>query len=126
MMEGKSLDARVDAWDFDLSIYGHGGLYEPSILPKVITAAGFNSARYTDNEELNSLLEAQMHEMDPEARLVLVRQAEALYAEDLPAITLYHPDSYWAHDGIIIWYYTDGGVASGIPIAVNKMSLLGD
>ena len=124
VLEGKSIDARVEAWDFDLSVYGHGGLYEPSILPKVITAKGFNSARYTDNEELNELLEAQMHEMDPEARLALVRQAEALYAEDMPAITLYHPDWYWAHDGSVGWYYTDGGVGSGIPIPLNKMALL--
>jgi peptide/nickel transport system substrate-binding protein len=125
VMEGKSLDARVEAWDFDLSVYGHGGLYEPSILPKVITGAGFNSARYTENEELNRLLEEQMHEMNPEARLALVQQAEALYAEDVPAITLYHPDWYWAHDGSVDWYYTDGGVASGVPIPLNKMALLG-
>lgn len=125
MMESKSLDAKVYAWDFDLSVYGHGGLYEPSILPKVITGDGFNSTRYTENETLNNLLEEQMHEMDPDARLLLVQQVEALYAEDLPAITLYHPDSYWAHDGSVDWYYTDGGIASGIPIALNKMSLLG-
>ena len=125
VLEGKSLDAKVEAWDFDLSVYGHGGLYEASILPKVITAAGFNSARYTNNEELTKLLNDQLHEMDENARLELVKKAEALYAEDMPAITLYHPDSYWAHDGQVDWYYTNGGVASGIPIPLNKMSLLG-
>ena len=50
---------------------------------------------------------------------------EALYAEDLPAITLYHPAWYWAHDGKVSLYYTDGGIASGIPIPLNKMTLLG-
>jgi len=125
VMEGSSLDAKVEAWDFDLSIYGHGGLYEASVLPKVITGEGFNSSRYTDDEELDQLLEDQLHEMDPDARLKLVQQAEALYAEDMPAVTLYYPDAYWGHDGQIEWYYTDGGIASGIPIAVNKMALLG-
>jgi peptide/nickel transport system substrate-binding protein len=124
VMEGKSLDAKVEAWDFDLSVYGHGGLYEPSILPKVITGPGFNSARYTANTELNQLLDDQLHEMDTDTRLKMVQQAEALYAEDVPAITLYHPDWYWAHNGKVDWYYTDGGVASGIPIPLNKMSLL--
>ncbi len=124
VMEGKSLDAKVQAWDFDLSIYGHGGLYEASILPKVITGPGFNSARYTANAELTQLLQDQLHEMDPDARLELVQQAEALYAEDVPAITLYYPDSYFAHDGQIDWFYTDGGVGSGVPIALNKMALL--
>ena len=125
IMEGKSVDAKVKAWDFDLSIYGHGGLYEASILPKVITGPGFNSARYTDNEELSQLLEEQLHEMDPKARLAIVQQAEAIYAEDVPAVTLYHPDWFWAHDGNVNIYYTDGGVASGIPIPLNKMALLG-
>jgi len=126
VMEGKSVDAMVEAWDFDLSIYGHGGLYEASILPKVITGHGFNSARYTENEDLNELLEAQLHEMDPDARLEMVKEAQALYAEDVPAITLYHPDWYWAYDGNVDWFYTDGGVASGIPIPLNKMALLGE
>jgi peptide/nickel transport system substrate-binding protein len=125
VLEGKSLDARVEAWDFDLSIYGHGGLYEASILPKVITASGFNSARYTDNEELTQLLDDQLHAMDENTRLELVKKAEAIYAEEMPAITLYHPDWYWAHDGRVNIYYTDGGVASGIPIPLNKMSFLG-
>ncbi len=124
VVEGKSLDAKVKAWDFDLSIYGHGGLYEASILPRIITGPGFNSARYTDNSELVKLLNDQLHEMDPDKRLTLVRQAQALYAEDVPAITLYHPDWYWAHDGTVALYYTDGGVASGIPIPVNKMAFL--
>ncbi len=125
VMEGKSVDAKVQAWDFDLSIYGHGGLYEPSILRKVITGSGFNSARYTENAELNQLLEDQLHEMDPGKRLDLVQQAQALYAEDVPAITLYHPDWFWAHDSQVDWYYTDGGVGSGVPIPLNKMALLG-
>jgi peptide/nickel transport system substrate-binding protein len=124
VMEGKTLDAKVEAWDFDLSIYGHGGLYEPSILPKVITAGGFNSARYTQNATLNQVLEDQLHEMDPEARLELVQQAQDIYAKELPALTLYHPDWYWAHDGSVDLYYTYEGVASGIPIPLNKMAFM--
>ncbi len=126
IMEGKSLDAKVEAWDFDLAIYGHGGLYEPSILPKVITGSGFNSARYTDNEELTHLLEDQLHEMNLDARLKMVQQAQALYAKDLPAITLYHPDWFWAHNGQVNIYYTDGGIASGIPFPLNKMAFVNE
>lgn len=123
-LEGETVDAKVEAWDFDLSIYGHGGLYEPSILPKVITGDGFNSARYTQNETLNQLLEDQLKEVNPEARLELVKQAQAIYAEELPALTLYHPDWYWAHDGSVDLYYTEGGIASGVPIPLNKMAFV--
>ncbi len=125
VLEGKSLDAKVETWDFDISIYGHGGLYEPSILPKIITGQGFNSARYTSNDRLNRVLEDQLHEMDPDARLQMVQGAQALYAEDIPAITLYYPDWYWAHDGKIDIYYPDEGVASGIPIPLNKSAFVG-
>ena len=98
MLEGKSLDARVGAWEFDLSVYGHGGLYEPSILPKVITGQGFNSARYTENETLNQLLDAQLHEMDTAKRLEMVQEVQAVYAEEVPALTLYYPNWFWAHN----------------------------
>jgi len=123
-MEAKTVDAKVGAWDFDLAIYGHGGLYEPSILKRVIMDEGFNSARYTSNETLNQLLEAQLGEMDPEKRKQLVFQIQELYAQDLPALTLYYPKWYWAHDGTVNLFYTMDGMASGIPIPLNRMSFV--
>jgi len=123
-LEAKTVDARVEAWDFDLSIYGHGGLYEPSILYTVIVGEGFNSARYHSNETLNQLLEAQLSEMDAGERKGLVWQIQEIYAEDLPALTLYYPDSYWAHDGSVPLYYTMNGIASGIPIPLNRLAFV--
>jgi len=123
-MEAKTVDAKVGAWDFDLSIYGHGGLYEPSILKRVIMDEDFNSARYTSNETLNQLLEAQLTEMDVEKRKELVFQIQEVYAEDLPALTLYYPQWYWAHDGTVNLFYTMDGMASGIPIPLNRMSFV--
>jgi peptide/nickel transport system substrate-binding protein len=120
-LEAKTVDAKVAAWDFDLSIYGHGGLYEPSVLNKVITGSGFNSARYDANETLNQLLKAQITEMDPDKRKKLIFEIQELYAEELPALTLYYPQWYWAHDGSIDLYFTKDGVASGVPIPLNRM-----
>ncbi len=124
-LEGKTLDSKVSAWDFDLSIYGHGGLYEPGILPKVTTDTGYNSAEYTSNKRLNQLLEEQFHEMDAVKRLEIVKEAQAVYADVLPAITLYYPDWYFVHDGRLSLYFTKGGVASGIPSPLNKMAFSG-
>jgi peptide/nickel transport system substrate-binding protein len=123
-MEAKTVDAKVEAWDFDLSIYGHGGLYEPSILKRVIMDEGFNSARYASNEKLNQLLEAQLSEMNAEKRKELVFQIQEVYAEDLPALTLYYPKWYWAHDGNVNLFYTKDGLASGIPIPLNRLSFV--
>jgi peptide/nickel transport system substrate-binding protein len=124
-LEAKTVDAKVEAWDFDLSIYGHGGLYEPSILKRVIMDEGFNSARYTSNETLNQLLATQLTEMDPDKRKDLVFQIQEVYAEDVPALTLYYPKWYWAHDGTANLFYTMDGVASGIPIPLNRLSFVG-
>jgi len=123
-LEAKTVDAKVEAWDFDLSIYGHGGLYEPSILKRVIMDEGFNSARYTSNEELNRLLEEQLSEMNQEKRKDLVFQIQEVYAEDLPALTLYYPNWYWAHDGTVNLFYTMGGIASGIPVPLNRIAFV--
>jgi peptide/nickel transport system substrate-binding protein len=125
MLDVKAVDANVEAWEFDLSIYGHGGLHEPSILNKVIVGKGFNSARYTANSTLNQLLEDQLMEMDEEDRADLVDEIQRIYAEEVPALTLYYPDFYSAHDGTVDLYYTEGGIASGIPIPLNKMSFVG-
>jgi peptide/nickel transport system substrate-binding protein len=122
--EGKTVDARVGAWDFDLSIYGHGGLFDPSILQRTILGEGFNSARYDADAELTRLLNAQLTEMDPAKRKDMVFEIQRLYAEDLPALTLYYPKSYWAHDGSLPLYYTMDGIAIGVPIPLNRMSFV--
>jgi peptide/nickel transport system substrate-binding protein len=120
-LEAKTVDSKVGAWDFDLSIYGHGGLYEPSFLERVILDDTFNSARYSTNEELTQLLNAQLTEMDTAKRKEMVFRIQELYAEDMPALTLYYPKSYWAHDGSIPLYYTMDGIAIGVPIPLNRM-----
>jgi peptide/nickel transport system substrate-binding protein len=123
-LEAKTVDAKVGAWDFDLSIYGHGGLYEPSILNKVIIGQGFFSARYDSDKELNQLLRAQITEMDPDKRKELVFKIQERYAEELPALTLYYPQWYWAHDGKVDLYFTKDGIASGVPIPLNRMAFV--
>jgi peptide/nickel transport system substrate-binding protein len=89
-------------------------------------AGSVNSARYDVSPELNRLLEAQMLEMDEERRKELVHRIQAVYAEDLPAISLYYPASMAAYnpDKGIVWFYTKGGISKGIPIPQNKMSLI--
>ena len=120
-LEGKTVDSKVEAWDFDLSLYGHGGLYEPSILERCILGDGFNSARYSANVELTKLLNAQLTEMDTEKREEMVMQIQELYAEDVPALSLYYPKSYSSHDGSLSLYYTMDGIAIGVPIPLNRM-----
>ncbi|MBW2004330.1 MAG: hypothetical protein JRI72_06890 [Deltaproteobacteria bacterium] len=129
-MEQATADGRVKKWDFDLAISGHGGLLGDArilnrmILPKV--TGSVNSARFGGNKELLKLLKAQIAEMDISKRKAIVCKIQKIYALELPAISLYYPASMAAYDPKkgIRWYYTEGGISLGIPIAQNKMSLV--
>jgi peptide/nickel transport system substrate-binding protein len=124
-VDPKTLDSLVGEWKFDLALSGHGGLSgDPNILNTVILAEGFNSARYDADPELVDVLEKQIAEMDPDEREDLVLEAQEIYAEDIPALVLFYYDSYWAYNDKVDFYFTHGGVASGIPIAINKMALV--
>jgi peptide/nickel transport system substrate-binding protein len=123
-LEWKTLDYRLMNQQFDVAISGHGGISgDPSILNKVILGTFGYSANYTKNETLNQLLETHLHEMNEEKRTEIVRKIQEIYAEELPALTLYYPRWYWGHDGSVDLYYTPGGIATGIPIPLNKLAL---
>lgn len=124
-LEAKTLDNRVAEWQFDLALSGHGGLGgDPEILNKVIIGQGFNSARYTRDEELNDVLKKQLAAIDPAERLKLVGRIQEIHAEALPCLPLYYPTWYYAHSGKVNLYYTFRGVGSGVPIPLNKMSFV--
>ena len=123
--EASVLDSRLKDWHFELALSGHGGLGgDPEILNRMILGGSFNSARYRKNERLVELLERQVCTTDPGQRRTRVHRAQELYAKELPAITLYHPEWHWAHDGRLDLYHTPGGMALGIPLPLNKLSFV--
>lgn len=124
-VDSKTLDNAVNQWDFDLALSGHGGLGgDANILNIVISGDGFNSARYYEDEKLNQLLTDEVEEMDASKRKEIVNEIQELYANDVPALTLYYSTSFFAFDSKVKLYYTKGGVGSGVPIAMNKMAFL--
>ncbi|MFW6456776.1 MAG: ABC transporter substrate-binding protein [Planctomycetota bacterium] len=121
-VESKTLDSMLSNHQFELAISGHGGLGgDPEILNKMILGDSFNSARYRRDRELKDLLKKQIGATDPKTRRTLVSRIQRLYARKVPAITLYHPTWYWAHDGRVSLHRTPGGLAQGIPIPLNKL-----
>ena len=124
-LDGATLDSKVTAWDFDLALSGHGGLgADPDYLRRMTLEDTLNSARYTDDDRLADLLEDQRREMDEDRRAEMISEAQELYAEDLPALTLYYPRWYWAHNGRVDLYYTRGGIAIGVPIPLNRIAFV--
>ncbi|MCG9479194.1 MAG: ABC transporter substrate-binding protein, partial [Actinomycetia bacterium] len=123
--EGKTLDSKIENWDFDLAISGHGGLGgDPEALNRVITGQDFNSVRYFKDEHLVNLLEAQVQEMDIRKRRQMVYQIQDLYSQHLPSITLYYAQWYWAHNQKADIFFTPGGIALGIPLPLNKIAFI--
>ena len=59
-----------------------------------------NYTRY-NNPELDALIQAQVSEMDPEARTEIILQAQRLLADEVPAVPLLHMlTATAAHDGV--------------------------
>ena len=56
----------------------------------------------------------------------IVQEIQILYARELPAISLYYPDTLAAYrpETGVDWFYTPGGISKGIPIPQNKMVLI--
>ena len=130
-LEQATTDSKIKSWDFDLAVSGHGGISGDSkILNELILsrygAGSVNNTRYDTNPDLNRLLEKQLLEMDENRRKEIVYRIQEIYAEELPAISLYYPDSFSAYNPAkgITWFYTKGGIGKGIPISQNKMSLI--
>jgi len=129
-LEQATTDAKIKKWDFNLAISGHGGLLgDARILNRMINpkvAGSVNSARFGTNKSLLKLLTDQVAEMDVEKRKALVFRIQEIYADELPAISLYYPESMAAYNPKkgIKWYYTHGGIGLGIPISQNKMSFV--
>ncbi len=129
-LEQATTDAKVKKWDFNLAISGHGGLLgDARILNRMINpkaTGSVNSARFGANKKLLKLLKEQVSEMDVEKRRAIVYKIQEIYADEVPAISLYYPASMAAYNPKkgIKWYYTHGGIGLGIPISQNKMSLI--
>ncbi|MCK8824629.1 ABC transporter substrate-binding protein [Fuchsiella alkaliacetigena] len=125
VLDTASLDARVDDWDFDLAMSGHGALGgDPMVLNQMILDDDPKSVRFEENQDLLDKLNQQLRIMDEDKRLEMVKEIQSIYAEEMPAVTLYYPEDYWAIDDTIDWFYTEGGVAIGIPLPLNKLSLI--
>lgn len=124
-VESQTRDARVLAWEFDLALNSHGGLGgDPNLFAKFVLAEDFNSCRYQKNVELQRLIEKQAEQMDEAERQKTVREIQNKLAEEVPFLTLYYPESYWAHNGRIPLFYTPDGIGIGVPLPLNKLSFL--
>jgi peptide/nickel transport system substrate-binding protein len=126
----QTLDSVMSQGKFQLAINGHGGLggdpmfivrnFVPAKPGQKATAMNFNN---WSNPEYNKLFQAQSGEQDDAKRHEIVGKMQQIIADELPTLPLYYRSIYFAYDPNKLdgWYYTNGGVGSGIPTEMNKM-----
>lgn len=113
-----TVDGLLQEGNFDLAINGHGGIANPSTLRNPTwPAATYHIETY------DALFVAQSVEMDTEKRREQIWELQAILAEDLPVLPLYHPLMWviYKTDAAVVPFYTSEGIAGGIPIELNKL-----
>lgn len=78
-----------------------------------------------DHPEYARLGREQAATLDPARRRELVFRMQAILAEELPTVVLYHRRFYWVYDSAKLTpINTWGGLMNGIPLVHNKLALL--
>lgn len=115
---------------FDMALTSHIGVGgDPDFLRRWYANQTYNS--FEDGNALHSaeftrLADQQVAEQDPVRRKALVDRMQAILAEELPTLALYHRPFYWLYDPNAFqgWFNTWGGMMDGIPLVDNKLAFL--
>ncbi|MDQ6605277.1 MAG: ABC transporter substrate-binding protein [Actinomycetota bacterium] len=78
------------------------------------------------NPEFDRLADAQLITAEVPKRKQLVARMQRIIASDLPALPLYYSTLFtvFRKSAFDQWYYTPGGLGSGLPSAINKQALI--
>ena len=122
-MDSKPMDSLLDKNSFSMAITGHGGI--SYIWPGIKSTVDWPAHTYK-NSTLDDLLSKFYTTANESERREFAYEIQAIIAGDLPLIALYHPKTYCVYTTAkpIDWFWTSMGIAHGIPIWWNKMSLI--
>lgn len=88
------------AFDFDVILWGWGSDPDPAFLLSVMTAAeiptGTSETGY-NNPEYDALFAAQAVELDPERRIEIIHEMQAIALRDVPYIITYYDQAVQAY-----------------------------
>ena len=115
---------------FELALTSHIGVGgDPDYLRRWYAGEetnAFAQGSIFHNDAYAALGAQQAATLDPAQRRALVFQMQAILADELPTIVLYHRRFYWVYDPAgFTPMETAGGLMNGIPFPDNKLTLLG-
>ncbi|HWF34529.1 MAG TPA: ABC transporter substrate-binding protein [Solirubrobacteraceae bacterium] len=78
------------------------------------------------NPEFDRLADAQLVTADVAKRKQMIARMQHIIASDVPALPLYYSTLFtvFRKSAFDQWYYTPGGLGSGLPSAINKQALI--
>ncbi|TIH12826.1 hypothetical protein D0S45_16890 [Marinifilum sp. JC120] len=113
--------SRLKSMDFDMALASRSALGDPQNYANVVIGNNPYSDRFTADSELVRLLEAQAEAVSDDERLPMVKDAQKIYARELPAYQLYTPIWFAAANGRTKVWFTKGGIGHGVPLPLNKL-----
>lgn len=122
-----------NADDIALTLYPGPGGADPDADPDTLRT--FFSSRIKGrlqgaqgwvNPEFDRLADAQLITANVAERKRQIARMQEIIASELPALTLYYPSFFnvFRKSAFDKWYYTPGGLGSGLPSAYNKQALI--
>ncbi|MGI9119519.1 MAG: ABC transporter substrate-binding protein [Acidimicrobiales bacterium] len=126
-LDTPTFNQRVIAGDTEMSIISFGGMntdHAAGYLLQVYSSKTKTTqhAQGYVNPEVDRLCDQQQSEIDEPKRRESVARIQRLIADDLPILPLVYPNAYsiFNKKAFSEWYYTEGGVASTVPVVTNK------
>ncbi|HEX8770306.1 MAG TPA: ABC transporter substrate-binding protein [Acidimicrobiales bacterium] len=86
----------------------------------------FHKATGYADPDVDRLIDAQLSTYNVEDRKRIVSQIQKKVAEDVPVVMLYYTDFIWVFKRSVFdqWYYTPGGIGTGLPNIYNKHAFI--
>ncbi len=123
LLQDVPLTQAVQQQNFDLALLTQSHQGDPDRFRTMLGGTQGRGDRYQANADLLQLLEQLRYQIDPAQREAMLMQAERLYNADLPSLPLLNPINFAATRPGKGAAFTPNGIAMGIPLPLNKLSL---
>lgn len=122
-------DSLIANQQYEIALNGHGGIGGDPVFLNQLVANPKSKNHSNDmykNPEYVKLANQQVKITNPAERKKVVDEMQVILAQDLPTIPLYYRKMYFAYQPgkVDDWFFTPGGIASGIPTELNKLVFL--
>lgn len=115
---------RMEQGDFDLALLSSSHEGDLDRFRLMLTGQQQRGDKFLDDKQLLAVLDKQQQELDTVKRDALLLQAEQRYNQQLPSFPLVNAMNFVAfNQKRVNLSFTEGGIAVGIPLAFNKMTL---